>query len=42
MSDAVAHSTLLFAETTSAMNGTGKGKATGQIAWEYKGNNALR
>ena len=42
MADAVAHSTLTFAETTSAVNGTGKGKAVGQIDWEYKGNSALR
>ena len=42
MSDAIAHSTLTFAQTTSAINGTGKGKATGQIDWEYKGNRALR
>jgi Zn-dependent M28 family amino/carboxypeptidase len=42
MADAVAHSTLVFAETTSAVNGTGKGKAVGQIDWQYKGNNALR
>jgi Zn-dependent M28 family amino/carboxypeptidase len=42
MSDAVAHATLAFAETTSAVNGTRKGKATGQIDWEYKGNLALR
>ena len=39
---AVAHSTLTFAETTSAVNGTGKGKAVGQVDWEYKGNSALR
>ncbi|MEI5585319.1 MULTISPECIES: M20/M25/M40 family metallo-hydrolase [unclassified Agromyces] len=42
MSDAVAHSTLTFAETTSAVNGTGKGKAVGQVDWEYQGNRALR
>lgn len=42
MSDAVAHSTLVFAETTSAVNGTGKGNAVGQIDWQYKGNSALR
>ena len=37
-----AHSTLIFAETTSAVNGTAKGKAVGQIDWAYKGNGALR
>ena len=42
MADAIAHSTLTFAETTSAVNGTGKGKALGQIDWEFKGNRALR
>ena len=42
MSDAIAHSTLTFAETTSAVNGTAKGKATGQIEWLYQGNKALR
>jgi hypothetical protein len=42
MSDAVAHATLSFAETTSAVNGTGKGKATGQIDWAYRGHSALR
>lgn len=42
MSDAVAHATLTFAETTSAVNGTAKGKGTGTITWEYKGNKALR
>ena len=42
MADAIAHATLTFAETTSAVNGTGKGAATGQIEWKYKGNHALR
>lgn len=42
MSDAIAHSTLTFAETTSAVNGTAKGKAKGQIEWQYLGNKALR
>lgn len=42
MADAIAHATLTFAETTSAVNGTGKGAATGQIEWKYKGNRALR
>jgi Zn-dependent M28 family amino/carboxypeptidase len=42
MSDAVAHSTLVFAETTSAVNGTGKGKAVGQFKPEFKGHQAIR
>ncbi|MBM7504627.1 M28 family metallopeptidase [Agromyces aurantiacus] len=42
MSDAIAHATLTFAETTSAVNGTAKGKAVGKIDWEYQGNRALR
>ena len=42
MSDAIAHATLMFAETTSAVNGTGKGNATGKVDWQYKGNHALR
>ena len=42
MADAAAHATLTFAETTSAVNGTAKGNATGQIAWKFKGNSALR
>lgn len=42
MADAIAHSTLTFAETTSAVNGTGKGKAVGQIDWAYKGQRAFR
>ncbi|HEU0182996.1 MAG TPA: M20/M25/M40 family metallo-hydrolase [Agromyces mariniharenae] len=42
MSDAVAHSTLVFAETTSAVNGTGKGKAVGHFDPAFKGHQALR
>ena len=42
MSDAVAHSTLVFAETTSAVNGTGKGKAVGQFKPNFKGHQAIR
>jgi Zn-dependent M28 family amino/carboxypeptidase len=42
MSDAIAHATLVFAETTSAVNGTGKGNATGKVDWQFKGNHALR
>ena len=37
MSDAVAHATLTFAETTSAVNGTAKGKGTGTISVEVQG-----
>lgn len=42
MSDAVAHATLTFAETESAVNGTAKGKAKGQIELEFKGTKAIR
>ena len=42
MADAIAHSTLTFAETTSAVSGTGKGKAVGQFDPQFKGNRALR
>ncbi|WP_286329302.1 M20/M25/M40 family metallo-hydrolase [Agromyces marinus] len=42
MSDAVAHSTLTFAETESAVNGTGKGKAKGQFDPQFKGSNAVK
>lgn len=42
MADAIAHSTLTFAETQSAVNGTAKGKATGQIKLTFKGDHALR
>ncbi len=42
MSDAVAHATLVFAETTSAVNGTAKGEDAGSRDWKFKGNNALR
>lgn len=40
MADAAAHATLTFAGTTSAVNGTAKGKATGQITWKFTGNRA--
>jgi Zn-dependent M28 family amino/carboxypeptidase len=42
MSDAVAHATLTFAETESAVNGTSKGKANGKFEPEFKGSFALR
>jgi Zn-dependent M28 family amino/carboxypeptidase len=37
MSDAAAHATLVFAETTSAVQGTDKGKAKGQTEAEFQG-----
>ena len=42
MADAAAHAILVFAETTSAVNGTAKGKAYGQVDWQFKGHHALR
>jgi len=42
MTDAAAHAILTFAETTSAVNGTAKGKANGQVNWQYKGHQALK
>ena len=42
MSDAIAHATLTFAETTSAVNGTAKGKANGHVELEFKGTHAIR
>jgi Zn-dependent M28 family amino/carboxypeptidase len=42
MSDAIAHATLTFAQTTSAVNGTGKGKGNGTIDWQFRGSSALR
>ena len=42
MSDAIAHSTLTFAMTTSAVNGTAKGKAAGNVDLEYKANKLLK
>jgi Zn-dependent M28 family amino/carboxypeptidase len=41
MADAIAHSTLTFAETTSAVNGTAKGGGSGSTTPQYKGNKAL-
>jgi Zn-dependent M28 family amino/carboxypeptidase len=40
MSDAIAHATLVYAMTTSSVNGTGNGKAKGQT--EFHGNNRIR
>jgi Zn-dependent M28 family amino/carboxypeptidase len=44
MADAIAHATLTFAETTSAVNGTakGNGKGTGNGKMEFKGHQAIR
>ena len=39
MSDAAAHATLVFAQTTSAIQGTGKGNAKGQFEAEFQGSN---
>jgi len=42
LADAAAHATLTFAQTTSAVNGTTKGKALGQLEPAFKGHLALR
>jgi Zn-dependent M28 family amino/carboxypeptidase len=42
MSDAVAHATLTFAETTSAINGTARGGGRGNIDFEMKGNSDIK
>ena len=43
MSDAVAHATLTFAATTSAVNGTGKGGGAGNFAkLDMKGDRAVK
>ena len=44
MADAIAHATLTFAETTSAVNGTakGNGKGTDNAKMEFKGHQAIR
>jgi len=42
LADAAAHATLTFAQTTSAVNGTAKGKAVGQFDPTFKGHLALR
>jgi Zn-dependent M28 family amino/carboxypeptidase len=42
MADAIAHSTLTFAMTTSAVNGTAKGNGTGNVDLEYKANKLLK
>ena len=42
MSDAVAHSVLTFAQTTSAVNGTDKGSANSTKQYEWKGDHRVR
>jgi hypothetical protein len=42
MSDGVAHATLVFAQTTSAVSGTEKGRGTPSAEPDYKGPMALR
>ena len=42
MSDAVAHATLTFAQTTSAVNGTEKGSPSSAKSYEWKGNHRVR
>ena len=42
MSDAIAHSTLTFAQTTAAINGTAQGGGNGTIDFEMKGNRAIK
>jgi Zn-dependent M28 family amino/carboxypeptidase len=42
MSDAIAHSTLTFAQTTAAINGTAQGGGNGNIDFELKGNRAIK
>ncbi|MCY7325738.1 MAG: M20/M25/M40 family metallo-hydrolase [Microbacteriaceae bacterium] len=42
MADAIAHSALTFAETTSAINGTGKGKGSGSIDMEFKADRNIK
>jgi Zn-dependent M28 family amino/carboxypeptidase len=42
MSDAIAHATLTFASTTSAINGTAKGGGGSTIDFELKGNRLIK
>jgi Zn-dependent M28 family amino/carboxypeptidase len=42
MSDAIAHATLVFADTSSAVQGTGKGQGSGQSNLEFRGNLRIR
>ena len=41
-SDAVAHSILTFAQTTSSVNGTGKASTKATKPFDWKGNKLLR
>jgi Zn-dependent M28 family amino/carboxypeptidase len=41
MADAIAHATLTFAETTSAVNGTAKGGGNGKVDMQFKGHSLL-
>lgn len=42
MADAIAHATLVFAETTSAVNGTDRGSGSGSANMQFKGSHALK
>ena len=42
MADAIAHTTMTFAETTSAINGTTKGGGSGAVDLEFKGSHARK
>lgn len=42
MADAIAHSTMTFAETTSAINGTTRGGGSGTVDLEFKGSQARK
>ncbi|MGP0221681.1 M28 family peptidase [Paenarthrobacter sp. NCHU4564] len=42
MADAIAHATLTFAMTQSAVNGTAKGSGSGNLNLEFKGHQAVR
>lgn len=42
MADAIAHATLTFAETSSAINGTSKGQGQGNVDLRFKGDAALK
>ena len=42
LADAIAHSTLTFGMTTSAVNGTAKGNGAGNVDLEYKANKLLK
>jgi Zn-dependent M28 family amino/carboxypeptidase len=42
MSDAIAHVTLTFAQTTSAVNGTGQGGGSGTAGFDMRGHRAIK